>query len=266
MRAVANLYQDSDEGFAISSAGSRPLQAKQAIVLYEAGGANKSALAVLHPVVSFGSDDEKPVLGPGSPIDRRALDTIVRQISGQKEARVREMIPAELLFADESRMVWYRPARIHPIFFRSGKTAFDLALNGKDVLWPALLFCAERSSLKVYALGSDARPQPDDAVYYAPFFNINSAGAMCAGNVRLPDMIDPSAAGRAQWEETVYMTEFTHSNYGGKRFLSHPKGHDALWQAMRWRQLWRGFPTRYLAPAPHANEERPLTVAEVIDR
>jgi PRTRC genetic system protein B len=251
------------------------LNAKTAIVLYEGfdrfaavPDPRQAVLAARHDVIVDPGDKGgkgAPVLGAGVPLDRRELDLMLRQIAGQPEARQRQMIPPDLLYLDESRMVWHTRVRRAPIYFRTGRAEWDAQMNGAEVLWPALLFRAERGSLHAWALEGEGkeRPTPQTLLYLAPMMNFYGRGAMCIGSTPIPDLISLST--RGAWEQALYDTEFTHGNHQGARFVAHPKGHDGLWREMRWRATFRGFPARYLVPAqPTSSGSRQLTVEEVI--
>ena len=241
---------------------------------YQRSNASHVVIAAVHDIQrvqnGFGEDKTKegpPTLGTGRPLEAATLDLILRTISGQEtaEARRREMIPEELLYLDSERMVWYRPERRHPIWFKTGRTDFDKAIFGQEVLWPALLFMAELGrGISAWALKNGTRrPLPDTPLYYAPLYNFFATGSMCLGNITVPRTI--GAAYRDGWERAIYETEFTHSNYGSTKYLNHPGGQDGLWQEMRDRSLDEGFPAHYLVAAKNA-AEKTLTVGEAISK
>lgn len=256
MRVVAEI----DGAGRGSRSGS--LTAAQAVVLYEGevSGVN-ATLAARHEITVESSG--RPQLGPGVPLDRRTLDIILRKVAGQQTATERKMLPANLVYFDEGRMVWHMPARRAPVWFRTGRADFDRQFKDREVLWPPLLFRARPGALDVWALAGNDRPTAESLVYLVPAYNMYLHGAMCAGTARLPDTL--AIGNRERFEQAFYETEFTHSNYGGgTKPTSHPRGHDCLWRQMIWRQAFRGYPTRYLMPAYRKATERQLTVGEVV--
>ena len=111
----------------------------------------------------------------------------------------------------------------------------------------------------VWALGEDTRPSMDTPLFLAPYYNLYTHGAMCAGNVALPKTLTERDI--TNWETYFYDTEFTHSNYHGAAVTQRAGGHDKLWRALRFRQEWRGFPKAWLTPAPTVGEAH-LTAGE----
>lgn len=213
------------------------------------------------------STTKPPMLGPLQSLSTATADLIFRTLTEQETAqeRRREMIPSELLYTDTERMVWYRPARRHPIWFRTGRAEFDKELSGKEVLWPSLIFCAEAGgSISAWALAtSTERPTPDTPLHYAPLGNFYNTGAMCVGNIAMPRVVGTRHI--AAWERAIYETEFTHSNYGATKYHAHPKGQEELWREMKDRGVSEGFPASYLVPAiASGSASRLLTVGEVI--
>ncbi len=258
------------------------LAATHAIILYAGSGRttglhSQHSLAALHPV-DAGDGTRPPVIGPGTGLSRATMELMLRQVlnqeTGGKERAPRAILSDVLYMGDGTavdRMVWHAPARRRPIFFRTGKRDFDALFREATVLWCPLLFVAEPNSLRVFALASGDRPTADTPVYYAPFFNLSSNGAMCAGDVSLPGTLRPSER-QSRWEAAFYESAFTHSNYGATRFVNHPRGHDGLWRNMVHRQDGRGFPARCLVPAAgRVNVPgavvlgEPLTVGKVIE-
>lgn len=224
------------------------LTLRSAILLY-VGGTEGEALATVHEI-------EAGNLLPGTPIDRNLLSDITARLAGQAEAG-RAILPADVLYSDASLLVWWCKSERRPIYFKSGKADLD-DISGTSVPHPPLLFLARNQQLSVWALGADERPSSSTRVFVAPYFNIYESGAMCTGNVRMPESLAPTDANLAQWEETFFSTNFTHSNIRGK-LTAFEGGHNALWQSLA-SSPKIPFPMDSLVPVPK------VTVGEILTK
>jgi PRTRC genetic system protein B len=260
--------------------GIKPLTLSRAVLVYEGErdgvtGQAKEALVTINDVrIERGLNGvETPQIKPGQLLSRDTLTSLTRSLHGLPQKR--EILPANVLFYDAGRMVWHVPARLRPIWFSPrlanlNKTIGGLVqgLNGREVLYPPLLFVAEPGDLFVFALTSNERPTADTPVYAAPVLNVYDTGHMCRGNVALPQSL--AIADLAKWEAGLYDTQFTHSNYRAVTICKHPRGHDGLWRSLAWRQEWRGFPNHLLTPLMSSTridgKQTPLTVGEVVSR
>jgi PRTRC genetic system protein B len=70
------------------------------------------------------------------------------------------------------------------MFFRDGSEI--AGISGELFPHPALLFVVRNGVLFVRALPSNHRPDPDTRLAAAPYWNIDSNGAVCAGTMRIP--------------------------------------------------------------------------------
>lgn len=244
------------------STGYEPELAR-AILLYQVPGSQRQhlptghtgpaiALATLNPVV----DGE---IGAGRNLTREQLADILRGLSGQ--SLVRSIPPAHVLFADSSRVLWYRPAARRPIFFSTGKKDFDQAMRNQQALYPALLFMSVPSNLYVWALGSDQRPEASSPLYRAPFLNIYDGGHMCAGTTKLPLEVNTDVA---LFEKAFFETTFTHSNVDRRELSAHRKGHDGMWLELIDPKI-ETFPEKWLRPLT-GKQKGSLTVGEVLNQ
>lgn len=199
----------------------------RALLFYDARGHGQ--LATVHEVRT--EADGRPELRPGSPLTRAALEEIASFLTRESESGPvrRDVLPEHLLYSDATTLLWWKPAHRAPIFFRTGRKNFDAAMEGATVAHPPLLFLATSGHLSLWALGTDERPGPESPLFQAPYFNLYSNGAMCTGNVRLPEVLRPSAM--ARFEEGFFSTNFTHSNIKSP-LTTYPGGHDALWRML----------------------------------
>jgi PRTRC genetic system protein B len=228
----------------------------KAILFYTAGGAGQ--LATVHDVRT--ATGGRPEICPGSPLTRVALEEIAQFVTREAEdgrPSLRQILPEHLLYSDATTLLWWKPAHVAPIFFRTGRKDFDEKVNGKLVSHPPLLFLATSGHLSLWALGENVRPGESSMLFQAPYFNVYNTGSMCTGNVRLPDILRPAAMGG--FEEGFFSTNFTHSNTDKSPLTSFPGGHDALWRHLA--ENGEAFPMEALIPAT-----RPATLHEALNQ
>jgi PRTRC genetic system protein B len=117
------------------------------------------------------------------------------------------------------------------MFFRDGS---ELAgVSGKLFPHPALLFVACNGVLFVRALSNDRRPDQDTKLAAAPYWNIDSNGAVCAGTMRCPKSL--TVASIAAWQQAFFQSEFTHPG-GAGRLTKRKGGAAALWTSLARRK------------------------------
>jgi PRTRC genetic system protein B len=139
-------------------------------------------------------------------------------------------MPGNVLLAEPDVLVWHTPPQRRPIWFKTRDTQFNSDVSGVKVWHPALLFIAQRSSLRVYALATHERPAAETPVYRAPYYNLGTNGVMCAGNTLLPETIFPSSI--PKWEDCFFGTNFTHSNCSQEE-ITFKGAHNLFWRTMR---------------------------------
>lgn len=213
-----------------------------AICLYEQDG---TKFATLHDVAI---EDGAPIILPGHGIAPEAIEKMLRDVS--KAPQRRQIMPPNVLCMDSVKMAWWTPSSRRPIFFNTAKKEFNKAVNGKVVPYPPLLFIASGRQLSVYALAEDKRPEADEPLFIAPFFNLYNQGLMCSGNARMPEIVAPSSI--PQWEKAFFETNFTHTNTN--KLTTHKDGHDGLWLRVA-ANPEEGFPIGALLPAKKTLEE-----------
>ncbi|AZA54561.1 PRTRC system protein B [Chryseobacterium sp. G0201] len=103
-------------------------------------------------------------------------------------------------------VIWYSKAQLRNLLFIE-KLGIP---NGKANL-PPLLWIANRNRISVYALNTGNRPTEKTPLYHAPFFNVNSDGAVCMGTVDV------------NIKKTASLEEFTTAweNYFFNSYFSH---------------------------------------------
>lgn len=213
----------------------------RAILLYES---NTQTLATVHDVMI--RETEPPEILAGQCLTTEVIDELLRKLANTPVQRT--LLPPEVL-CDTGCLMWWKPMTRLPIFFNTGNAKFNKEVNGKEVLHPPLVFLAKPGRLMIFALSHNERPTPETMLYRAPYYNLYAEGAMCSGNVRLPEVTLPGDI--PMWEKAFFETNFTHSNIG-KGLTNHPSGHDGLWRVAK---EWSDEPfvegcahARYLVP------------------
>ncbi|MBX9600052.1 MAG: PRTRC system protein B [Bryobacteraceae bacterium] len=153
-----------------------------------------------------------------------------------------EILPANVLAKAEDTTVWWTPARVRPMFFRSGHDSGEL--SGKRFPQPALVWRIQGSDLSVRALAQNARPEAGRKLYVAPYFNTDGEnGSVCQGSMRSPD--EAGVGAMPLWEQAFFQSAFTHQS-GSRKLTSHPGGFHGLWRSLAGKSR---FPAKFLVPA-----------------
>ena len=113
------------------------------------------------------------------------------------------------------------------MFFRAGSELEGV--SGKRFPHPALLFVVRNHVLHVRALASSRRPSPDSRLAAAPYWNIDSNGAVCAGTMRTPKSLTGTSI--TAWQPAFFQSEFTHPG-GGGRLTKRRGGTTARWKSL----------------------------------
>lgn len=229
------------------------MQLSRAILLYEAQGV---AIATLHSILV---NEGVPTLLPGQCLTREHLMELMGRLSN---APVAKQLLSENVLCDTGCLCWWKPACRAPIFFSTKEKKFNQEVSGKEVLHPPLLFLAKPGRLQIFALKENERPTAETVLCRAPYYNLYDEGAMCRGNVRLPEVCQVRDI--PIWEKAFFETNFTHSNIGGQKLTTHPGGHDGLWREMAapvktWCSGKEVFPGEMLIPLK-------LTLQEAVNK
>lgn len=116
--------------------------------------------------------------------------------------------PANLLSFDaqSATVIWYTKAQFRELLFSE-----SLGIKSGIAHVPPMLWKADRSSLHVYALKTNAKPTENTCLYYAPFFNVYEKGEVCMGTV------DINASETCSVQELMSLWE----NYFFNSYFSH---------------------------------------------
>jgi PRTRC genetic system protein B len=127
------------------------------------------------------------------------------------------------------------------MFFHKEEAA---ALNGQVFPHPALIWIVNRGRLSLRALAGDHRPDPEDPLFVAPYWNTEPGrGSVCSGSMRRPRVTDVSTL--EVWEEGFFDSEFTHPSGAGV-LTKHSGGFLGLWTELAGAEA---FGLEYLHPS-----------------
>jgi PRTRC genetic system protein B len=214
--------------FSIDVGSELELKLYQAVLLYKNDHGNLF-MATVHGVAQKEADGT-PLLGSGQLLSRAALRELTKQLGTSCPA---EFLPENVVARTPTLIAWWTPATIRTMFFRSGS---ELAgISGKLFPHPALLFVVRNGVLFVRALPKNNRPNPETRLAAAPYWNIDSNGAVCGGTMRIPKSV------------TV---EFTHPG-GAGRLTKRKGGTAALWRSLTGKKV---FPRSVLLEMEPLNE------------
>ncbi|MCD9476313.1 hypothetical protein GLP21_17575 [Photobacterium carnosum] len=157
---------------------------------------------------SFNKQNE---MGIGELIDGEQLHSIFNNVhykikSEQKEKKVKQLIPDNVLFDDFEQMIWYTKSQTRPMWFRfAGLPPFCC-----NVVWTPMLWSLDKTNkrLHVFALDSNDRPTLDTCLYLPPLPNVNAHGYLCQGTANLPT--DLNFSNIQNIEATLFDSAFAH--------------------------------------------------------
>jgi PRTRC genetic system protein B len=208
--------------FGIDVGSELELRLYQAVLLYKNDHGNRY-MATVHGVVQQNGDGS-PVLGAGQLLSTASLRELARQLGTGCPV---EFLPDHVVARTPDLLAWWTPASVRPMFFRAGSELEGI--SGKRFPHPALLFAVRSNVLFVRALFGTQRPRPDSKLAAAPYWNIDSNGAVCAGTMRAPESL--TVTSMAAWQQAFFQSEFTHPG-GGGRLTKRRGGTMALWKSL----------------------------------
>jgi PRTRC genetic system protein B len=157
-----------------------------------------------------------------------------------------EFLPDHVVARTPELLAWWTPAAVRPMFFRVGSELEGI--SGKRFPHPALLFVVRSNVLYVRALFATQRPRPDSKLAAAPYWNIDSNGAVCAGTMRAPKSLTVNSI--PAWQQAFFQSEFTHAG-GAGRLTKRKGGTAALWKSLARKKI---FPRSTLIEMEPLNE------------
>ncbi len=168
--------------------------ALQGAILLYGPGPGSFEYATAHLIEKHG---DRPVIGAGTPLNRRALIDCVRQVASHALPKG-EFLTPNVLSISTSAITWWAPAGLRRVFF----DCKELGQRSAVVAHPALVFQASHSGFRVFALESTDGPDPSSGLFEPPYFNTWDNGKICIGTAHVPKQID--AASVSGWEEGFF--------------------------------------------------------------
>ena len=220
----------------VAIGASRKFVLRNALLLYGDGAAT---FATLHPVVSRG-ETSAPYLGPGQLLTTAFLKALAEGLGTRLRA---EVLPDNVLARTPDMIAWWTRSGRELMFF-AGAEPEARQLNGGTYPHPALVFKVTGRELLVRALEKDERPGGGTALKTAPYYNVDAAGRVCLGSMRVPEEV--AVASLSGWRSSFFQSAFTHAS-GTVRLTGHPRGFVGLWQSLKDSQ--DPFPIGFLTDA-----------------
>lgn len=227
--------------FSIDVGSELELKLYQAVLLYRNDHGNRF-MATVHGVVQKETDGT-PLLGSGQLLSTAALRELTKQLGTSCPA---EFLPETVVARTPELIAWWTPSAVRPMFFRDGS---ELAgISGKLFPHSALLFVVRNGVLFVRALPKNNRPNPETRLAAAPYWNIDSNGAVCAGTMRSPKSLTVGSI--PGWQQAFFQSQFTHPG-GAGRLTKRKGGTAALWLSLTGKKV---FPRSELIEMEPLNE------------
>ena len=119
------------------------------------------------------------------------------------------ILPTNVLHINPSEngsVIWYTKTLKRKLYFVD-----SLGIPNGTAQVPAMLWLANKSTLTVFALVNDKRPNEKTPLYYAPFFNIYESGKVCMGTVSIDIKNSTSLEEFINaWEHYFFNSYFSH--------------------------------------------------------
>lgn len=140
----------------------------------------------------------------------KALSTQTKEEKSQEFLKTKGILPTNILHinpnVENGYVIWYTKSMKRQLFFTE-----NLEIpNGKAKI-PAMLWLANKRSLKIFVLSSNRRPTEKSPLFYAPFFNVYEDGNVCMGTVDVHIQNSTSLEEfTKKWENYFFNSYFSH--------------------------------------------------------
>ncbi|PSK90853.1 PRTRC system protein B [Taibaiella chishuiensis] len=156
----------------------------------------------------------------GFPINAHPLSiqesvSLAQSLASSKELKnnylqCKGLLPGNLIYLDldfSGYAVWFTPPQKVQLYFKD-----HLGIPCGQAHIPSLIWKADKKAVSVFAHKGQERPSLNNVLYVAPFFNVDSNGNVCMGNVDvdfsqgyfLEDFI-------RKWESNFFGSYFSHT-------------------------------------------------------
>ena len=151
------------------------------------------------------------------PLTEREAETLAKAliVKTQKEKnqdflKPKGILPTHILQinpnAENGSAIWYTKSMKRQLYFTE-----NLEIPNGMAEVPAMLWFANKRSLKIFALANSRRPTEKTELFYAPFFNVYEDGNVCMGTVDVNFQNSTSLEEfTKKWEEYFFNSYFSH--------------------------------------------------------
>ena len=139
----------------------------------------------------------------------KALNTKTQKEKSKDFLKPKGILPTNILQINPSEngsVLWFTKSMKKQLYFTENLEI----LNGRAEV-PAMLWFANKRSLKIFALSSNQRPTEKTPLFYAPFFNVYENGSVCMGTVDVHIQNSTSLEEFIKnWEDYFFNSYFSH--------------------------------------------------------
>ena len=150
------------------------------------------------------------------PLTEREAKELIKAltINAQKEKSQDFLKPKSILRtnilqinpSENGSVLWFTKSMKRQLFFTE-----NLEIPNGTAEVPAMLWLANKRSLKIFALSSNRRPTEKSELFYAPFFNVYENGNVCMGTVDVHIQNSNSLEEFIEkWEDYFFNSYFSH--------------------------------------------------------
>ena len=139
----------------------------------------------------------------------KALTINIQKEKNQDFLKLKGILPTHILQINPSEngaVLWFTKSMKRQLYFTE-----NLEISNGMAEVPAMLWLANKRSLKIFALSSNRRPTDKTELFYAPFFNVYENGNVCMGTVDVHIQNSTSLEEfTTKWEDYFFNSYFSH--------------------------------------------------------
>ena len=139
----------------------------------------------------------------------KALNTKTQKEKNKDFLKPKGILPTNILQINPSEngsVLWFTKSMKKQLYFTE-----NLEISNGRAEVPAMLWFANKRSLKIFALANSRRPTEKTELFYAPFFNVYEDGNVCMGtvdvNIQNSNYIEEFIE---KWEDYFFNSYFSH--------------------------------------------------------